>query len=123
MMPPPLAVLNDGFGGYLVLAGIAFLAHEPWRWLGLAIGTQISEDSAVFLWVRYVATALVAGLVMRLVLFPAGALQMVGLPLRLIALVAGMAAFFLLGRKLGRGIIAGALTLLALQLIVGAGTP
>ncbi len=116
MTPASLPALADGYGGYLVLALIAFLAHEPWRWLGLAIGSQISETSPVFLWVRFVATALVAGLVMRLLLFPAGALQTTGLPLRLIGTAVGVAAFFMFGRKLGIGIVAGALTVLAAQL-------
>ncbi|MEQ1650375.1 MAG: AzlD domain-containing protein [Hyphomicrobiaceae bacterium] len=111
-----IPTLADGYGGYLTLALIALIAHEPWRWLGLAIGKNISEDSAAFLWVRFVATALVAGLVMRLILFPAGALQTITLPLRLAALAVGVIAFFLLGRSLGLGIAAGAATVLAVRL-------
>ena len=113
------AILDDGFGGYLVLFAAGFLAHEPWRWLGLLLGGNLSETSPVFVWVRAVATALVAGLVMRLVFYPAGVLTRVDLPLRLTGIAVGTLVFFYAGRKLGLGIFAGAVTLLAGVVLFG----
>ena len=92
---------------------IALFAHEPWRWLGLLLGRNVRVDSQVFLWVQAVATALVAGLVMRLILFPAGALAHVSMAVRLTALVCAIGIFLVTGRSLGAGVAGGALLLLA----------
>jgi Branched-chain amino acid transport protein (AzlD) len=113
------AVLNDGFGGYLVLLGLAVLVHEPWRWLGFIVGRHIDEGSEVFLWVRAVATALVAGLVMKLVVLPAGALAAVPGWMRATALLAALSAFVLFRRSLGAGVATGSLMLAALQIAFG----
>ena len=100
-------VLSDGFGGYAVLLAIIVFAHEPWRWLGFLLGRNLSADSDAFLWVRSVATALVAGLVMKLVIFPAGMLTTVPLWARLLALVGGV-TLYALGRNLAIGVAGGA---------------
>ncbi len=112
--------LDDGFGGYLALLAIAVFAHEPWRWLGLAVGRDIDVGSEVFLWVRAVATALVSGLVMKLVVFPAGALASVPGWMRGAALLAGVTVFLALRRHLGAGVAAGALGLMLLNWLFGA---
>lgn len=109
------AALNDGFGGYLVLLTIAVFAHEPWRWLGFVLGRNLKADSEMFLWVRSVATALVAGLVMKLVVFPAGTLAAVPLWVRAVALIGGM-AFFALGRRsLALGVGGGSVLLAVIE--------
>lgn len=108
-----MSALNDGFGGYLVLLLVAVLAHEPWRWAGLAVGRYIDAEGDVFQWVRAVSTALVAALVGRLVLFPAGALEAVPLWLRVGAFACGLAWFLLAGRQLWTAVACGA-SLLAL---------
>lgn len=114
-----LSVLNDGFGGYLVLAMIGFLVHEPWRWLGLVLGRNLTVDSEMFLWVRSVAAALIAGLVFRLMLFPVGALANVSPPLRTAALVLAGIVFFATKRSMGLAVAAGALSIIGLQLVAG----
>lgn len=108
-----MSPLDDGWGGWLLLILAGVLVHEPWRWLGLLLGRSVPADSEVFRWVRAVATALVAGLVMRLVLFPAGALESVALGVRLGAFGAGFLAFLVFGRSLGIGVAASALVLIA----------
>jgi Branched-chain amino acid transport protein (AzlD) len=100
-------------GVYGVIALVAVLAHEPWRWFGLLLGRNVSVDSEIFLWVRAVATALVAGLVFRLILFPAGAMAHVPISLRLAALGGAIGIFFLCGRHLGAGVAGGAGLLIA----------
>lgn len=110
-----LDVLNDGFGGYLTIALVGFLVHEPWRWLGLALGRNLTVDSEMFLWVRSVAAALIAGLVFRLMLFPVGALANVSLPVRATALACAALVFFSTKRNMGFAVAAGALSIVALQ--------
>ena len=109
------AVLNDGFGGYLILLGIAALAHEPWRWLGFVLGRNLKAGSEMFLWVRSVATALVSGLVMKLVIFPAGTLAAAPLWVRIAALVGGIAMFAIARRSLALGVGGGSILLAAIE--------
>jgi len=110
-----MSILADGLGGYLTLLLVAALAHEPWRWAGLYLGRNIDAGSEAFRWVRAVATALVAALVVRLVLFPAGALEGVPLWLRLGAFAAGIAIFYATGRHLAAGIFGGAAVLVVVR--------
>jgi Branched-chain amino acid transport protein (AzlD) len=100
--------LDDGFGGYLVLFAAGFLATEIWRWLGLLVGGRLDVNGEVFQWVRAVATALVAGMVTRMVLFPAGALADIPLGVRLAAFAGGFACYFLIRRNLAAGVAGGA---------------
>ena len=86
---------------------------EPWRWAGALVGRNINPESEVFAWVRAVSAAIVAGLVMRMLVFPSGALTDVSLALRGVALFAGLAGYFLTGRRLGLGIASGLVVLLA----------
>ncbi len=109
--------LHDGYGGYLVLLTICAVAHEPWRWLGFLLGRNLSADSEMFLWVRAVATSLVSGLVMKLVVFPAGTLATVPLWMRIVALLAGLAAYGVGRSSLALGVGGASVTLVALQLL------
>lgn len=114
-----MTTLPDGLWGYLVLLGMALVFHEPWRWAGLLLGRDLDVDGPVFAWVRAVAAALVAGLVMRLVLFPAGALGTLPPGVRVGAFAVGLAVFLIGGRTLALGVLAGAVTLVAGALLVG----
>ncbi len=114
-----MSVLDDGFGGYLAILLAGFLVHEPWRWLGYAIGNGLDADSEIFRWVRAVATALVAGLVMRIVVFPPGALAGVEPWLRFTSFAVGIVIFYALSRNLAAGIVGGAAVMLAVKLLIG----
>ena len=105
--------------GYLALVLVGFLPSEVWRWIGLAVGRSLDEDSEIVLWVRGVATALVAGVVARIVLFPPGGLAGVPLELRLGAIACGTVAFFVLKRSAFAGVLAGEVALVAGVLILG----
>lgn len=109
----------DGLWGYLILLGMAVVFHEPWRWLGIVVGRDLDVEGPVFLWVRAVATALVAALVMRLTLFPAGALGKLPPGIRVGAFAVGLAVFVLRGYKLAPGVLAGAAALIVGVLVVG----
>ncbi len=105
--------LGSGWGTAALIIAIAILAHEPWRWLGLYVGRDLDIDGVLFRWVRAVATAMVAGLVMRLLVFPAGALAGVPMALRLAAFAAGIAVFYAARRNLAAGVAGGAAVLIA----------
>jgi hypothetical protein len=109
--------LGDGFGGYLTIVLAGFLATEVWRWLGLAVGSRLDVSGTPFLWMRAVATALVSGLVTRMLFFPTGALVEVPLALRLGAFAGGVSLYLLLRRNVAAGVGAAALLLMAGQLI------
>ena len=113
-------MIGDGLTGYLVLLAVCLIAHESWRWAGLLLGRTLSVDGLVFRWVQLVATALVAALVMRLVVFPAGLLADIELWARLAALGVGVAVYLLFGRALGISIAAGTLSLVGCVLAFGA---
>ena len=107
------------WGGYLPFFVAGFLACEPWRWAGALIGRDLDPNGEVFIWVRAVSSAIVAGLVTRLVAFPTGALATISAPTRYIAALVGIGAFFMFGRKLGVGVVAGTLALIAGHFMVG----
>ncbi|MFV0369877.1 MAG: AzlD domain-containing protein [Hyphomicrobiaceae bacterium] len=111
--------LSSGWMLALILFAVSLLAHEPWRWIGMLVGRNIDIDSELFQWVRAVSTALVAALVMRLVVFPAGALGDVSIVLRAVAMAAGVAAFIYSGGRMVYGVPLGALVLIAGQLLFG----
>lgn len=111
------SILGTSYGLLIVLI-MALFAHEPFRWAGIYIGRGISADSQFFVWVRAVATALVAGLVTRLVLFPAGALEGVPVVIRCLALAVGIGVYFACGKHLGAGVFSAAIFLTALQYII-----
>lgn len=112
-------VLDGGWGVYLVLFLIAALAHEPWRWAGLAIGSRIDPSSDIFRWVKALSTSLVAALVARQVIFPAGALQAVPMWGRVAAFLVAIAVYLGFGRQLVAGIVAGSAMLILAKLVSG----
>lgn len=98
---------------YLVLLLIGFLPSEVWRWLGVLLGRGLDEQSEIIMWVRAVATALVAGVVARIVMIPPGALATVPLSVRIAALAFGFLAFLVVRRSAFAGVIAGEAVLIA----------
>ena len=56
----------------LVLAG--FLPNEVWRMAGLWFGAGVDEGSEILVWVRAVATAILAGVIAQILVQPPGAL-------------------------------------------------
>jgi hypothetical protein len=110
---------GDGIELYAVLLLIAVLAHEPWRWAGYALGRWLNPDDEIFKWVKSVSTALVAAMVARLVLFPAGSLASVPLEIRLGAFVVGLAVFYASAQTPWKGVVAGALVIAAGKFIGG----
>ena len=92
---------------YLILTLVGFLPSEVWRWLGIALGRGLDEQSEIILWVRAVATALIAAVVARIVFIPPGALAGVPLSVRVVALAVGFFAFLFIRRSAFAGVVVG----------------
>ncbi len=90
---------------FILTAG--WLANDMWRFLGVAFSGRLTEASPVFAYVRAVATALVAGVIAQLILFPTGDLAATSLTLRLGAVAIGFAAFELTRHNIFVGVVAG----------------
>jgi hypothetical protein len=104
---------------YVALVLLGFLPSEMWRWLGMAIGRGLDEDSEIVLWVRAVATALVAGVVARIVLFPPGALAGVPLEVRLAAIACGFLGYYGIRRSPFAGVLIGEAVLIGGMSVFG----
>ena len=92
---------------YLVLVLVGFLPNEIWRMLGVVLVRGLDETSEVLVWVRAVATAILAGVVAQLIFFPTGALATTPMPLRVGAALCGLIAFFLIRRSVFAGVLVG----------------
>ncbi len=99
--------------GAVILAGAA--VTYIWRILGVLLAARIDPEGAVLRWVRAVATALVAALVARMVLFPSGLLAQAPLVARIGALIMGMLFWRLAGRRLALSIAVAAACFLLLE--------
>src|SRR3979409_2160844 len=95
----------------LLLAG--FLPNEVWRMLGLWLGGGVDEGSELLVWVRGVATAILAGGIAPILVTPPGALASVPDWLRYGAVAAGFAVFMLTRRSIFAGVVGGEVVMLA----------
>lgn len=113
-MTEVFASLSHATGGlwpYLVVIFFGFLPSEIWRWMAVFLVKGISEDSEILVWVRAVASALLAGVVAKLLISPNGALASVPLFWRWFALAAGVAGFYAFRRSILAGVIVGEVAL------------
>lgn len=94
-------------GPYLALIVAGFLPNELWRVLGLVMARGLDEDSELVILARLVATAIIAGVIAKLVLFPPGALAAVALTVRLGAVGCGCIAFIASRQSVFAGVVAG----------------
>ncbi len=98
---------------YLILIFVGFLPSEVWRVLGVLLARGMREDSEILVWVRAVATTLLAGVVVKLLASPSGALTLIPIWGRFGALAVGIAAFYLLRRSVMAGVFAGEAALIS----------
>jgi hypothetical protein len=104
---------------YLLLLLVGFLPNEVWRWLGVIASRGLDEDSEFVIWVRAVATAILAGVIARLTIFSPGALASVPLSVRLAAVTIGFLAFLLVRRSAFIGVVSGEAALVVGALVLG----
>ena len=81
--------------------------------LGLWFGSGIDEGSELLVWVRAVATAILAGVIAQILVLPPGALASVPGWLRYAAVAAGFLAFIVTRRSIFAGVACGELVMLA----------
>lgn len=106
---------------YAVILMAGWIATDMWRWLGVLLAGKLREDSEILIWVKAVATALVAGVIARLMLFPTGVLADSPLALRIAAIVVGFLVFKLTRERVLVGILAAEVVLLGGWYLIGAG--
>ena len=97
---------------YVLLVLVGFLPNEIWRMLGLVVARGIDEDSELFMWARAVATAVLAGVIAKIIIFAPGALADVPLVIRLGAIACGFAVFLLVRRSVFAGVLVGEIVLI-----------
>jgi hypothetical protein len=85
----------EGLWGYLVLVLVGFLPADIWRLLGVIVGRGLDEESELLVWVRMVATAVLAGVIAKILFFPPGSLGALPLYVRVAAIACVFAAFLL----------------------------
>ena len=96
---------------YVLLVLVGFLPNETWRMLGLAAARGVNEESELFLLARAIATAVLAGVIAKIVVFPPGALAAVPLLIRLGAIGCGLAAFLAIRKSVFAGVVIGEIVL------------
>lgn len=104
---------------YVLLILVGFLPNEIWRWIGVVLSRGIDENSELITWVRAVATAILAGVVAKIIVFSPGALASVPLPVRIGAAVVGLLAFFVLRQSVFAGVFTGVLAIIIGALVMG----
>jgi hypothetical protein len=106
------------FWPYLVLLLVGFLPSDVWRLIGVLVARGVDEKSEFLIWVHAVATALLAAVIAKLVLFPPAALADVPLGARLTAITLGFLAFLVARRSVFAGVATGEVALLVGALLL-----
>src|SRR5690242_19269861 len=104
---------------YVLLVLVGFLPNEVWRVLGVVLARGLDEGSQIIVFARAVATAILTGVVGKLVVFAPGAIAGVSLGVRLGAIALGTAAFMLSGRSVFVGVATATVAIVAGALAFG----
>ncbi len=102
-----MSLTTSALWPYVVLILVGFLPNEIWRWLGFVLARGVDEGSEVLIWVRAVATAILAAVIAKLIFFAPGALATIPLSVRLAAILAGFAGFLVFRRSIFLGVATG----------------
>jgi hypothetical protein len=113
-----MSALGD-LAPYAMLILVGFLPNEVWRMLGIVLARGLDEDSEVIVFARATATAILTGVVGKLVIFAPGALAGVPVTVRIGATALGLAAFVLARRSVLAGVVAATLAMMAGVIIFG----
>jgi len=114
-----MTALSGELGAYLALVLVGFLPNEIWRWLAVIFSRGLDEDAEILIWVRAVATAILAGVIAKLTIFAPGVLASVPLAVRLGAVLIGVVAFTLVRRSVFAGVLVGEGALILGALLFG----
>ena len=102
MMTLPLGIEH-----FLTMLLVAALPTGIWRIGAVFLARRLSNQSEVFEWVRFVATALLAGVVAKLLANPSGVLALAPLWGRMGAITLGFISFMLCKRSVFVGVVVG----------------
>jgi len=97
---------------YMTLILVGFLPNEIWRLFGLVMARGLDEGSELVIWSRAVATAILAGVIAKLILFSTGELAGIALQVRLGAAACALIAYVAMKRSVFAGVLAGEAALL-----------
>jgi len=97
-----------------VAIALAAVATYASRAAGAFLSGKIGTESAVIDWITCVTYALLAGLVVRMIWMPVGALSTTPDWMRFTAAATGLAVFIVARKSVGLGVLSGTLTLIAL---------
>lgn len=100
------------WGPYFVLILVGFLPNELWRVVGLLTARGLNEDSQLVIWSRTVATALLAGVIAKLILFSSGELANIPMLIRIGAALCALGTYLAIKRSVFAGVVAGEVALL-----------
>ena len=105
----PTCCIDGGAGvSDLLLLVLACAAGTYiWRGLGVAVAGRLDPNGEIFNWLASVALAMVAGLVARMLIEPAGVLAATSFSARLVATACALVVYYVLTR---RNLLAGVLT-------------
>lgn len=112
-------LLGQGIMTYIILLLVGALMTEPWRWAGVWLARDLQVDSEIFRWIKAVSTALVSGLVARMVVFPIGALADIPLMVRLGAFGLSVMIYFFAGRNIFWSVLGGTTALFLVAIWLG----
>ncbi len=104
---------------YALLILVGFLPNEAWRMLGVVLARGLDEDSQIIVLARAIATAILTGVVGKLVVFAPGALASVSVGVRIGAAALGLAAYALARRSVLVGVVVATLAMMAGMLVLG----
>ena len=96
-----------GLGPYLALILVGFLPNEVWRLVGLMLVRGLDEKSQLIIWVRAVATAMLAGVLAQLIGSSSGPLATIQISVRIGAAGLGFIAFLIARRSVFAGVLVG----------------
>jgi branched-subunit amino acid transport protein AzlD len=113
-----MSALGD-LAPYALLILVGFLPNEAWRMLGVVLARGLDEDSQIIVFARATATAILTGVVGKLVIFAPGALASVSVTVRIGAAALGLVAYWLARRSVLAGVVAATLAVMAGMLLFG----
>ncbi len=113
-----MSTLGD-WAPYALLILVGFLPNEAWRMLGVVLARGLDEDSQIIVFARATATAILTGVVGKLVIFAPGALASVSVSVRIGAAALGLVVYWLARRSVLAGVVAATLAMMAGMLFFG----
>ena len=108
-----MSALSGEYAAWLALILAGFLPNEIWRFLGVMFARGLDESSEILVWVRAVATAILAGVIAKLTVFAPGVLATVPTSVRVAAVLIGFLGFLAIRRSVFAGVVVGEIALIA----------